>query len=237
MTFLVLTVHNEVLLDLPQREADLILPQLEHIDMKPGQILHQPGDRLKSAYFINGGLISILSALPNGKSVAVAMVGKQGFIGLPLLAGFRSASTRAVVTVEASVLRISVDVLLPLLELRQTLFRLLTRFNQILAMEIAQLSGCNRFHDGQHRLARYLLMSADRTGSNQLPLTQEVLADLLGTRRSSVTVAAGALEHEGLIALTRANIEIVSREGLEQACCVCYEQMRKRATEWCKNSE
>jgi CRP-like cAMP-binding protein len=132
--------------------------------MNPGQILHQPGDRLKSAYFINCGEISILSVLPNRKSVAVAIVGKQGFIGLPLLAGFRSASTRAVVTVEASVLRISVDVLLPLLELRQALFRLLTRFSQILAMEIAQLSGCNRFHDGQDRLARYLLMSADRTG-------------------------------------------------------------------------
>jgi CRP-like cAMP-binding protein len=195
-------------------------------------VLHEHGDTLKSAYFPNSGLISILSVFPDGKSVEVGLVGKEGFIGWPLIAGFRTAHTRAIVQIEGSVFRIGSESLLEILSQSPTLERRLQQFAQILAMQVTQIAACNRLHEVTERLARWLLMSADRIGSTSVPLTQELIAQMLGTRRSSVTVAAGMLQRAGLISHSRGDVQIVDRPKLEEAACECYGIMQRQILQW-----
>jgi CRP-like cAMP-binding protein len=225
-------IHNKILLGLPAKEAELLYPKLEFVRLKVHHVLHEPGDSLKSAFFPNAGLVSILSVFPDGKCVEVGLVGKDGFIGLPLLAGFRTANTRAIIQIEASAFRIDADVLAGALQECPVLERRLQQFAQILAMEVTQVAACNRLHEVNERLARWLLMCADRVDSNSVPLTQEFLAHMLGTRRSSVTVAAGMLETAGLISNSRGQIDIVDRPRLEKAACECYQIMRSQLSDW-----
>jgi CRP-like cAMP-binding protein len=225
-------IHNQVLLGLPQKESDFLLPKLEFVRLKTHHVLHEPGDTLKSAYFCNSGLISVLSIFPDGKSVEVGLVGKEGFIGTPLVAGFRTAPTRAIAQIEATAFRIDGETLVAALRQCPTLERRLQQFAQIMAVQTTQIAACNRLHEVEERLARWLLMSAERIGSNSVPLTQELLAQMLGTRRSSVTVAAGMLAKAGLIAHTRGDVKIVDQEGLEEASCECYGIMRRQVEKW-----
>jgi CRP-like cAMP-binding protein len=225
-------IHNELLLGLPLKESELLFPKLEFMRLKTHHVLHEPGDTLKSAYFCNTGLISILSIFPDGKSVEVGLVGKEGFIGIPLVAGFRSAPTRAIAQIEATAFRINGETLMAILRHCPVLERRLQQFAQIMTMQTTQIAACNRLHEVEERLARWLLMSAERIGSNSVPLTQELLAQMLGTRRSSVTVAAGMLQKAGLIAHTRGDVRIVDRKGLEEAACECYGIMGRQIEKW-----
>lgn len=195
-------------------------------------MLHEPGETLKSAYFCDTGLVSILSVFPDGKSVEVGLVGNEGFVGLPLVAGFRTAFTRAVDQIEATAFRVNGEALIVILRQCPNLERRLQQFSQMMAMQVTQIAACNRLHEVNERLARWLLMSADRIGSNSVPLTQDFLAQMLGTRRASVTVAAGMLEKAGLIAYRRGDVRIVDRQELEEAACECYGLMQKQAKEW-----
>jgi CRP-like cAMP-binding protein len=225
-------IHNEILLGLPAKECELLYPKLEFMRLKTHHVLHEPGDSLKSAYFCNSGLVSILSVLPDGKSVEVGLVGKEGFIGLPLVAGFRTAPTRAVVQIEGSVFRVDGETLRGLLRQCPALERRLQQFSQIMAMQVTQIAACNRLHEVNERLPRWLLMSADRVGSDSLPLTHELLAQMLGTRRSSVTLAVGMLQKAGLIAHGRGDVKIIDRQKLEEAACECYGIMLGQIEEW-----
>jgi CRP-like cAMP-binding protein len=225
-------IHNEILLSLPPEERALLFSKLEFVRLKTHHVLHEPGDTLKSAYFCNSGLVSILSVFPDGKSVEVGLVGKEGFIGLPLVVGFRTASTRAIAQIEGSVFRVDGETLLGLLPQCPKLERKLHQFTQIMAMQATQIAACNRVHEVNERLARWLLMSADRIESNSVPLTQEFLAQMLGTRRSSVTVAAGMLQKAGLITHSRGDSKIVDRRRLEEAACECYGIMLWQVKEW-----
>jgi CRP-like cAMP-binding protein len=173
------------------------------VRLKTHLVLHEPGGTLKSAYFCNTGLVSALSVFEDGKSVEVGLIGKEGFVGLPLVACFRTAATRAIAQIDRSAFRMDGKALMAVLVECPKLERKLQRFSQIMAVQVTQIPACNRLHEVDERLARWLLMSADRIGSNSLPLTQEFLAQMLGTRRSSVTVAAGMLQKAGLIAHTR----------------------------------
>ena len=225
-------VYNEILLDLPLKEYELLFPKLEFMRLKTHHVLHEPGDTLKSAYFCNSGLFSILSVFPDGKSVEVGLVGKEGFVGLPLVVGFRTASTRATTQIEATAFRVDGETLVKILPQCPRLERSLQQFAQIAAMETTQIAACNRLHEVTERLARWLLMSADRIGLNSVSLTQELLAQMLGTRRSSVTVAAGLLQKAGMINYGRGDVQIVDRQKLEEAACECYGIMRRRIKEW-----
>ena len=225
-------VHNDILLAIPAKERELLYPKLELVRLNTHHVLHEPGDSLKSAYFCNSGLISILSVFPDGKSVEVGLVGKEGFIGVPLVAGFRTSPTRAIAQIEASAFRIDAETLMGLLRQCIKLERKLQQFSQIMAMQVTQIAACNRLHEVNERLARWLLMSADRIGSNSVPLTQEFLAQMLGTRRSSVTVAAGMLQKAGLITHSRGDVKIVDRRQLEEAACECYAIMTQQVKEW-----
>jgi CRP-like cAMP-binding protein len=225
-------VLNTILLDLPPNEARQVYPTLEYVRLNAHHLLHEAGETVKSAYFCNSGMISILSVFPDGKTVEVGLVGNEGFVGLPLVAGFRTTPTRAIVQIDATAFRTSEAALSGLLRQCPVLERRLQQFSQIAAMETTQIAACNRVHEVEERLARWLLMTADRTGNHSLPLTQELLSQMLGTRRASVTVAAGILQKAGLIRYTRGRVEILSRAKLEQASCDCYESMSAQRKKW-----
>ncbi len=229
-------IYNSILLSLPPNEREMVYPKLELARLKLRQVLHEVGDTLKSAYFCNTGMISILTVFPDGKSVEVGLVGKEGFAGIPLVAGFRSAARRAVVQIEATALRIDADTLAVFLRQCPHLERQLQRCSQIMGMEAAQLAACNRLHEVEQRLARWLLMCADRVGDTSLPLTQELLAQMLGTRRASVTIAAGILQKAGLISYSRGNVHITERASLQEASCECYGMMQQQKQRWERDS-
>jgi CRP-like cAMP-binding protein len=230
-------IYNQILLRLPAAEREMVFSKLELVRLKTHQVLHEPGDTLKSAYFVNHGLVSILSVFPDGKGVEVGLVGKEGFIGLPLVVGFRTAPTRAITQIEGSAFRVDGESLAALLPKCPKLERDLQQFSQIMAMQVTQIAACNRLHEVNERLARWLLMSADRVGNSSLALTHELLSQMLGTRRSSVTVAAGMFQKAGIITHTRGDVTIVDREKLEESSCECYEIMLQQVKEWRAEAE
>ena len=225
-------VHNEILLALPRVESEVVLPKLEFVRLKLRQVLHEAGETLRSAYFCDSGMFSVLNVMPDGKSVEVGLIGKEGFSGTPLVAGFRTSHTRTVVQADATAFRMEADALRAALPKCPTLARQLNRYAQLLAVQVTQIAACNRLHEVNERLARWLLMTQDRVASEHLPLTQEFLAQMLGTRRSSVTVSAGTLQKAGLIAYTRGNVTIHDRRKLEEASCDCYGLLQRQVKEW-----
>jgi CRP-like cAMP-binding protein len=190
------------------------------------------GDTLKSAYFCNTGLISTWTVFPDGKTVGTGIIGSDGYVGTPLPAGLRSASTRAVVQMDGSAWRVSAETLAAFLRDCPELRRQLECSAQIMAMEATQIGVCNALHNVEQRLTRCLLMCADRSGNAALPLTQEVLAKMLGIRRASITIAAGILQKAGIIAYARGNVSILKRPKLEARSCACYGTMQRQKQRW-----
>lgn len=225
-------IQNEILLSLPPEECDIIFPQLEFVRLSFLQVLHEVGDSIKSAYFCNTGMISTLKVFPDGKTVEVGLLGNEGFVGLPLVVGFRSSSLRVNVQIEGSAFRIGADGLLQGLPRCPQLARGLNQFSQIMGMQVAQIAACNRLHEVEERLARWLLMCADRAGNQRLPLTQDLLAQMLGTRRASVTLAAGVLQKAGFIDYRRGEVEILDRRKLEETSCECYDIIQQQIAKW-----
>jgi CRP-like cAMP-binding protein len=202
------------------------------VRLKLHQVLHEAGETIKSGYFVNTGLMSVLAVQPDGKSVEVGLIGKEGFVGLPLLVGYRSSPTRIVTQGDGTAYRCDGEALRQIARQCPELAQELHRYAHQLAMQTTQIAACNRLHDVEERLARWILMSQDRIESDNLPLTQEFLSQMLGTRRSSVTVAAGALQKAGLISHTRGSVRILNREELEDAACECYGIVRQQLQEW-----
>jgi CRP-like cAMP-binding protein len=226
------TIANKILLSLPRKEYDQVLAKLEFVRLKLHQVIHEAGETIKSGYFVNAGVISILAVQPDGKSVEVGLIGKEGFVGLPLLVGYRSSPTRLMTQGDGTAYRCDADTLRHLVQQCPGLEKELHRFAQRLAMQTTKIAACNRLHDVVERLARWIMMTHDRILSDNLPLTQEFLAQMLGTRRSSVTVAAGALQKAGLISYTRGSVTILSRKKLEAAACDCYGIVQRQLTAW-----
>ena len=225
-------IANKILLSLPRKELDLVLSKLELVRLKLHQVIHEAGETIKSGYFVNAGVISILAVQPDGKSVEVGLIGKEGFVGLPLLVGYRSSPTRLITQGDGTAYRCDAETLQQLVQQCPELEKQLHRFGQRLAMQTTQIAACNRLHDVVERLARWIMMTHDRILSDNLPLTQEFLAQMLGTRRSSVTVAAGALQKAGLISYTRGSVTILSRRKLEDAACDCYGIVQRQLAAW-----
>jgi CRP-like cAMP-binding protein len=225
-------VENEILLSLPEKERDRVFPLLTFVELRTHDVLHEPGEIIKYGYFLNNGMTSILTVLAEGKSVEVGLTGKDGFVGLPVVVGFSSGPTQAVVQIAGTAFRISARGLTEVIRQCPVLVTLLQRYVQMLAMQGTQVAACNRIHEVDERLARWLLMCQDRINSNLVPLTQEFLAHMLGTRRASVTVAAGILQKAGLITYQRGHVNIVDRPRLEAACCECYAIMRQQSMKW-----
>jgi CRP-like cAMP-binding protein len=169
--------------------------------------------------------------------VEVGLIGKEGFVGIALVVGFSTSPTRVMTQSDGTAHRIDADALEQLLPRCPRLERELHRFGQRLAMQSTQIAACNRLHDVEERLARWLLMSRERIGSDKMPLTQEFLGQMLGTRRSSVSVAAGMLQKAGMITYTRGNVTIVDQAKLEDAACDCYEVIQRQLANWRDESQ
>jgi CRP-like cAMP-binding protein len=226
------SLRNEILLSLPPKECAALLAELEFVEMRAYDLLNEMGETIEFCYFMNSGMTSILTIMGDGKGVEVGLTGKEGFIGLPAIVGFRTSATRAVVQITGSAYRLRTEKLLPALARCPQLAKRLNRYSQELAMQATQVAACNRLHDVAERLARWLLMSQDRVGGETVPLTQEFLSHMLGTRRASVTVAAGILQKAGLIKYVRGFVTIVDRRKLEEAACECYSILNRQSQNW-----
>ncbi len=225
-------VLNAVLRDLPAGEYASLRDNLEFVNLPKHKILNEPGEPIEFAYFINSGLVSFLSVLANKRSVEVGLAGRDGFVGLPLIVGYVTSAHRAVMQIAGTGFRIRAAKLTSSLPKCPALNQNLQRFSQVLASQATQIAACNRLHEIDRRLARWLLMSQDRVNGEAIALSQETLSNMLGTRRASVTVAAGILQKAGFITCRRASVEINKRRGLEKYACECYEAMKRQADKW-----
>jgi CRP-like cAMP-binding protein len=225
-------ISNLILRRLPRNESSQFFSSMEFVRLKLHQVLHEAGETIRSLYFLNDGLASVLTVQPDGKSVEVGLIGKEGFVGLPVIFGFKTSGLRVVTQGDGTGYRIDVGLLQKILPQCPELQSHLQRFSMILGMQSTQLAACNRLHNVEERLARWLLMSQDRIGGASLPLTQEFLGQMLGTRRASVSEAAGMLQKAGMITYTRGNVTVLSRGKLEKTACDCYEIIQTQKERW-----
>ena len=225
-------VRNLILLGLPVEQREAVLKKCEFVQLPARFVLNEMGGVIEYSYFINDGLVSILTIMSNQKSVEVGLTGREGFVGLPLAVGFNTSPTRAVTQVTGAAFRVLPSDIEGLLRTSPELGKSLQRYAQELALQASQLAACNRLHEVEERLARWLLMSQDRVGASSFELTQESLASMLGTRRASVTIAAGILQKAGLINYKRGQVKIEKRAQLEDAACECYALLNQQLERW-----
>jgi CRP-like cAMP-binding protein len=219
-------VDNRLLRSISDSEYALIEPHIEPCDLHQHLILHEAGTKIEFAYFLNDGLASLVVLTTDGRSVEVATVGREGMIGTTLAMGVRQAPYRVIMQISGRALRLPSEVMGQVLSEAPGFQRLLSRYVLIRGMEVAQIAACNRLHAIEQRLARWLLICQDRVESNLLPVTHELLAQMLGTGRPSVSLAAGMLQRAGLIENLRGSLKILNRKGLENSACECYRAIR-----------
>jgi CRP-like cAMP-binding protein len=229
--------QNKILRSLPGKESRAVFAFLEFVELPTATILNETATSIEFAYFVESGLASVLNIMEDGKSVEVGLMGKEGFAGIPLLVGFKTSPSRVVMQIAGSAFRIRAKDFSALLPECPQLEKALFRLSQEMAVQSAQIAACNRLHEVDERLARWLLMCQDRLGGNKVPLTQEFLAHMLGTRRASVTVAAGMLQKAGLIKYTRGEVRVENRKELEEAACECYATIVRQSQIWRSEAE
>ena len=213
---------NQVLASIAPQEYRRLRAQLEPTELAFGQILYEPGESIRFVYFPTGCLISLLTAVDKDRTLEVGMVGNEGMAGMPFILGVGVSGVRALVQGAGGALRMSAGHFRVEFDRNRSLQQALFRYTYALMAQISQTAACNRFHDAEARLARWLLMTRDRVGSNEFPLTHEFLAHMLGLRRVGITQAANALRQRKLIGYYRGKIQIRDTKGLEAACCSCY---------------
>lgn len=218
---------NQILNALTRAEYDHLAPHLEYVKMSVGEALCHPDEPLTHVYFPNSGTISLVSSFEDGRSVEVGMVGNEGMFGVCVFLGTITTPLLAQVQMPGDGLRMRGDVLKKEFNKGGQLQDMLLRYTQAFITQIAQTAACNRAHGIEGRLAKWLLMCQDRAHSNELGLTQEFIATMLGTRRAGVTVAACQLQQASLISYKRGQITILDREGLEALSCECYPIIKK----------
>ncbi len=228
---------NEILLSLPRNVCNNLVSKTQLIKLPIHTILNEVNQPIQYLYFINAGLASVLNVLQDGKSVEVGLTGREGFVGVPVIAGFKTSPTRVIMQIEGTAYRIPAKDLQAALKAFPAVEKKLLKYSQELALQAGQIAACNRVHEVDERLARWLLMSQDRIGGSLIPLTQEFLAHMLGTRRASVTVAAGMLQKAGLISYVRGQLKIEDRDRLESASCECYATLTRQLSAWKSESE
>jgi CRP-like cAMP-binding protein len=213
---------NRVLASLPAVEIKCLAPHLSPVTLKINRNLHDPGQTIDTVYFLEEGVCSVVVTMENGNSVEVGIIGRDGFVGLSGVLGTERSPNRAFMQIPGHGFSVKAKVLQEQCEVSSELRLRFQRFVQAMLVQTAQTAACNRVHELEERLARWLLMCQDRVQNDRIPITHEFLAMMLGTRRTTVTVAAGMLHKAGLIAYSRGNVTIENRKGLEQAACECY---------------
>jgi CRP-like cAMP-binding protein len=213
---------NRLLADLPAKEYKRLLTGLEPVNLTYGEVLYEPGERMRYAYFPSDCLVSLLTVVEGHRALEVGLVGREGMVGSRLALGITLSTVRALVQGTGMAVRIKSARFLQEFRRSPGLQRTLFHFTDALMMQITQTAACNRFHVVEARLARWLLMTRERLPSGEFHLTQEFLADMLGVRRVGVTSAAGSLQRRKLIRYQRGTITILDQPGLEVAACSCY---------------
>ena len=213
---------NRLLAALPKDEYERLLPKLEHFLLVFGEVIYEPGDLIRSVYFPTSGIISLLAAVEDRATLEVGIVGREGMVGLPAFMGVKTSGNRAVVQGAGAAMRMKANAFRNECENGGSFPRLLRRYTHSRMTQIAQGAACNRFHPIDARLARWLLMTSDRMGTDEFQLTQEFLSNMLGVRREGVNKAAGALQQRDLISYSRGNLLILDRAGLKAIACHCY---------------
>jgi CRP-like cAMP-binding protein len=220
------SIRNEILLAMTPREFNLVRPHLQFVDLDQHRILYEPHRKLKFMYFPNRGLISLVVVLKSGKTVEAGIVGKEGASGTALAAGVSTSALREIVQISGEGFRIKGELFQKLLLGMPNLRKALNRYNVLLGMQVSQTAACNRLHEIEQRLARWLLMAEDSAATSMLGITHDFLATMLGTDRPSVTLAAGLLQKAGLIEYGRGTVKITNRAQLEAFACECYSVIR-----------
>lgn len=228
-------VENVILLKLPRSEFNVAMAKMQWCAFPPRTILLEPDKTIEYCYFLNKGVASIIHVMTDGRSIEVGLTGREGFVGLPALVDYPTSPVRAVIQIDAKGYRIDLKHFKTVLQSCPVLRKLLSRYSQDLAVQSIQIAACNRLHTVDQQLARWLLMSQDRIGESTFLLTQEFISHMLGTRRASVSVAAGVLQKRGLIRYTRGQVTILDHQGLKNASCECYMEINKQLESWKKS--
>ncbi len=219
--------RNRLLAALPGEDFDRILPLLEPVQLPLGEMLYEPGQQMRHAYFPLTTIISLHYVTETGASAETAGVGNEGMVGVALFMGGESTSSSAVVQTAGQAYRLEARVLKDEFDRAGPLQKLLLRYTQALLTQMSQTAACNRHHSLEQRLCRWLLLTADRSVSPELTMTQELIANMLGVRREGITEAAGNLQRAGLIMNRRGHITVLKRAGLEARSCECYAVVKK----------
>ncbi len=221
------STRNQILNALPNNELEILLPHLERVNLPHAHILYRPDEKIEYVYFPDGAMISIIAYTEGGQSAEVGIIGGEGAAGVDAVLGAESTPNESVVQFGSGALRIKTETIRKYFGQCGVLHDSLLSFTQKLMMQISQKALCNRLHPLDERLSRWLLMCHDRSDSNHLRVTQELLAVMLGATRASVTLAAIEMQNTGYITYSRGNITIVDRDGLESITCDCYETIRR----------
>jgi CRP-like cAMP-binding protein len=219
--------QNQLLAALPNAEWQRWLPQLEPVSLPLGQVLYESGATLSHVYFPTTAIVSLLYVMENGSSAEIAVVGNEGIVGVSLFMGGESTSSRAVVQSAGQGYRLKSQLMKTEFNRAGPVLHLLLRYTQALITQMAQTAVCNRHHSLDQQLCRWLLLSLDRLEDNELAMTQELIANMLGVRREGVTAGALKLQQEGLIRYARGHITVLNRAGLEKRTCECYAVVKK----------
>src|ERR1700680_2141704 len=215
-------VSNKVVLTTPNNEYKLMRPDLTYIDLPHHQSLHEPTQNIEFVYFPNRGMVSQVVVTKDGRTVEVGVVGNEGYVGAGLAVGLSRRSVREIVQIPGDGFQIGGNKLERILRSAPELQMMLGRHTGMQGMQVAQTAACNRLHDIQQRLSRWLLMTQDRVGSGALPITHDFIATMMGTDRSTVSVAASADRKKGIIKYVRGAVNVKNRRELEKSACECY---------------
>ncbi len=218
--------QNHLLAALLDAEFDRLAPHLEPIMMRLGDVLYESGGKLAHVYFPTTAIVSLHYVLENGNSSEIAGVGNEGVLGISLFMGGETTPSRAVVQTGGHGYRLKSHILMEEFNRAGPVMRLLLRYTQALLTQMSQTAVCNRHHSLEQQLCRWLLLTLDRIGSNELTMTQELIAGMLGVRREGVTEAAGRLQSYGYISYRRGHITVLDRAGLEADVCECYQVVK-----------
>ena len=218
---------NRLLAALPQESYERLLPHLEPVVLPLGMALYESGGTQGYVYFPTSSIVSLLYVLENGSSAEIAVTGCEGLVGIALFMGGETTPSRAVVQSAGHGFRLKAAILKQEFERGGPLQHLLLRYTQALITQMTQTAVCNRHHAVEEQLCRWLLLSLDRLPANELVMTQELIANMLGVRREGVTEAAGKLQAEGMIEYSRGRITVLDRAHLEARVCECYAVVKK----------
>ena len=220
-------LQNHLLAALPAEDYTHLLPDLELVPMPLEWVVYEPGGHLNYLYFPTTSIVSLLYVMESGASAEIAITGNEGLVGISLFMGGESTPSRAVVQGAGNGYRLRANIVKKEFALGGHLQHLALRYTQALITQMAQTAVCNRHHALEQQLCRWLLLSLDRVAGNELRMTQELIANMLGVRREGVTEAAGRLQAEGLIHYSRGHITVLDRPKLERRVCECYAVVRK----------